>query len=56
VAANAAIASDHWDGRLPREAHFVELLRTRYPRAKVADLTPVLDELRSVKSPRGCGR
>jgi Xaa-Pro aminopeptidase len=52
VAANAAIASDPWDGRLPRETRFVELLRIRYPRAKVEDLTPMLDELRSVKSAR----
>ncbi len=50
--ANAAIAADPWDGNLPREARFVELLRTRNWRASVKDLTPVLDELRSVKSPR----
>lgn len=51
-AANAAIASDYWDGRVSREAHFVNLLRTRAPRADVRDLTPILDEMRSVKSPR----
>ncbi|HEV3166672.1 MAG TPA: aminopeptidase P N-terminal domain-containing protein [Isosphaeraceae bacterium] len=50
--ANAAIAADFWDGRLSREAQFVALLRTRLPRADVRDLTPILDELRSVKSPR----
>ena len=50
--ANAAIASDYWDGRVSREAHFVNLLRTRAPRAEVRDLTPILDEMRSVKSPR----
>lgn len=52
IAANAIIASDYWDGRLPREARFVELLRARYQRTKVQDLTPILDELRSVKSTR----
>ncbi|HET8546707.1 MAG TPA: aminopeptidase P N-terminal domain-containing protein, partial [Bryobacteraceae bacterium] len=52
VAANASIASDPWDGRLPRESHFGGLLQARYPRARILDLTPVLDELRSVKSPR----
>ncbi len=52
VAANAGIAADYWDGRLPREAHFLELLRARYPRARVQDFTPILDELRSIKSPR----
>ncbi len=50
--ANAGIAADYWDGRISREANFVNLLRTRFPRAEVKDLTPVLDELRSVKSPR----
>ncbi len=50
--ANAAIAADYWDGRVSREAHFVNLLRTRAPRADVQDLTPILDEMRSVKSPR----
>jgi Xaa-Pro aminopeptidase len=52
VSANAGIAADYWDGRLPREAHFVELLRSRHPRMRVLDLTPILDDLRSVKSDR----
>lgn len=50
--ANAAISNDPWDGRISREQHFAALLRARYPRAKVEDLTPIIDELRSVKSPR----
>lgn len=50
--ANAAIANDPWDGRLSREQHFAGLLRARYPRAKVEDLSHILDELRSLKSPR----
>ncbi len=52
VAANATTAADYWDSRLPREAQFAGLLRARFPRAKVLDFTPILDELRSVKSPR----
>src|SRR5215510_7682776 len=52
LGANAAIAADYWDGRVSREAHFVQLLRTRFPRVEVRDLTPILDELRSIKSPR----
>jgi len=52
VASDAGVAGDYWDGRLPRQLHFVELLRTRYPRAEIRDLTPILDEMRSVKSPR----
>ena len=51
-AADASIANDFWDGRLSREGRFVELLRTRHPRAQVRDLTPILDEIRGVKSPR----
>ena len=50
--ANAAIANDPWDGRISREQHFAGLLRARYPRAKIEDLTPIIDELRSLKSPR----
>jgi Xaa-Pro aminopeptidase len=50
VQSRAAIAADYWDGGLPRERRFVELLRSRHPRAKIEDLTPILDDLRSVKS------
>ena len=32
-AANAAIAADYWDSRPSREGQFVQLLRTRFPRA-----------------------
>jgi Xaa-Pro aminopeptidase len=49
---NAAIAADHWDGRIPREARLAELLRTRFWHSRIKDLTPILDEMRSVKSPR----
>lgn len=49
--ANASIATDYWDGRLPRETQFANLIRARYPRATVLDLTATLDEMRSVKSP-----
>jgi len=52
IAANAAIAAEYWDGRVPREAQFASLLGARYPRAEVADLSPILDELRNIKSPR----
>jgi Xaa-Pro aminopeptidase len=52
VSANTAILNDYWDGRLSRESRFAELLRARNPRAHIEDLTPILDELRSVKSPR----
>lgn len=51
-AANLGLLNDPWDGRLPREARFAELLRARFPRSEIRDLSPVLDELRAVKSPR----
>jgi Xaa-Pro aminopeptidase len=51
-AANAAITADIWDGRLSREAHFVKLLQARFPGNEVRNLTPILDEIRSIKSPR----
>ncbi|HEY4612550.1 MAG TPA: Xaa-Pro aminopeptidase, partial [Bacteroidota bacterium] len=50
--ANVGIATDYWDGRLSREGQFIQLLRMRIPRVEVRDLSPILDELRSVKSPR----
>jgi Xaa-Pro aminopeptidase len=52
LSSNAAIAADYWDGRVSREAHFIKLLQTRFPRAEIRDLTPILDEMRSIKSPR----
>jgi Xaa-Pro aminopeptidase len=52
VSANLAILNDYWDTRLSRESRFVELLRARHPRARIEDLSPILDELRSVKSAR----
>lgn len=53
--AQAAVAADPWDGRIPREQRFIGLLEARFPRNEVRDLTPVIDELRSVKSPREVG-
>lgn len=50
--ANRVIAQDPWDGQLSREQRFVGLLRSRLPEAEVRDLTPILDEMRSIKSPR----
>jgi Xaa-Pro aminopeptidase len=50
--ANLAMARDPWDGRLAREQWLAGLLRSRYPKLVVNDLTPILDEMRSVKSPR----
>jgi len=49
--ANASIAADPWDGRISRESRLVQLLRTRNRRNELKDLTPIIDRLRSVKSP-----
>jgi Xaa-Pro aminopeptidase len=48
----ADAANDPWDGRPSREGRFIELLASRFPRFQVQDLTPVLDRLRLIKSPR----
>ncbi len=44
--------TDPWDGRAPREARFIQLLRERLPRYEIRDLTPTLDKMRVIKSPR----
>ncbi len=52
VSANAAITRDYWDTRPSREANLVQLLKTRLPKREVRNLTPILDEIRAVKTPR----
>ena len=52
LAAETARANDSWDGTVARQRRFVELLRVRQPRAEIRDLNPILDEMRSIKSPR----
>jgi Xaa-Pro aminopeptidase len=49
---NASILDDPWDGRLPRESQFVALLRARNATADVRNLSPILDDLRAIKSAR----
>ncbi len=51
LAAQARVAADPWDGRPAREAHFVRLLKERFPQFEVRDLSPVLDAMRTIKSP-----
>ena len=50
--AEAIEASDPWGGRTSRSAHFLGLLRSRAPQLVVADLSPVLDNMRMIKSER----
>lgn len=42
--------NDPWDGRPSREAYFVGLLHARFPTIGVKDLTPILDQMRLIKS------
>ncbi len=46
----ARTAADPWDGRPAREAHFVRLVKERFPQFEVRDLSPTLDAIRTIKS------
>ena len=52
VSAELARVNDPWDGAGARQRRFVELLRARHPQSEVKNLNPILDTLRSIKSPR----
>ncbi|WP_394792909.1 aminopeptidase P N-terminal domain-containing protein [Armatimonas sp.] len=46
------VAKDPWDGEVSRGARFRARLNAVLPRAELRDLTPILDALRVIKSPR----
>ena len=46
------VMADPLDGRLTRSAHIVDVVRRRYPQIEVRNLSPIVDELRLIKSPR----
>jgi Xaa-Pro aminopeptidase len=48
----ADAAADPWDGRPSREGQFVSRIEARFPALSVKDLTPILDEMRLIKSGR----
>ena len=52
IRTTADIASDPWDGSPSREGRFIGLIRERFPQFEIKDLTPTLDRLRLIKSPR----
>jgi Xaa-Pro aminopeptidase len=52
VAHAMATATDPWDGRMSREAAFIQRLRAVAPGVEIRDLDPILDVMRFVKSPR----
>jgi len=47
----ARLASDPWDGRLTRATQFIANIRQRFPHVTLHNLTPIMDELRSIKTP-----
>ncbi len=48
----ASVASDPWDGQESRESHFIGLFSKQFPQFEIRDLSPQIDEMRSVKSER----
>ena len=52
VALWRATKADPWDGRVSREEQFVEKLKAQATPATVADLDPIVDALRLIKSAR----
>jgi Xaa-Pro aminopeptidase len=52
LSAQARRASDPWDGQSSRESRFRSLIAARVPQLEVHDLSPILDALRTIKSPR----
>jgi Xaa-Pro aminopeptidase len=45
-------SNDPWDGRGSREAAFLASIRARFPQYEIRNLTPELDRIRLIKSPR----
>jgi len=48
----ADLATDPFEGGLSRAGNFTAKLKERFPNLTIADLSPVLDNLRLIKSPR----
>ncbi|KAB2880640.1 aminopeptidase P family protein [bacterium] len=54
--------NDPWDGRIPKETNFANLVKTRFPGVAIKDIAPVLHAMRWVKDEkeiaviRECGR
>jgi Xaa-Pro aminopeptidase len=46
----ADAASDPWDGAPSREGRLIRLLRERFPGFEIKNLSPILDDLRLIKS------
>ncbi len=46
----ARTMADPWDGSPTRESRFVEKIKHQFPQFEIRDLSPILDELRLIKS------
>lgn len=45
------VANDPWDGRPTRESHFISRIESRFTQFDIEDLSPILDQMRLIKSP-----
>ena len=48
----ARVTSDQWDSQSTREARFKNLIMERFPQFEIRDLSPILDAMRLIKSPK----
>lgn len=48
----ARTSADPWDGQPTREALFINKIQERAPQFEIRDLSPVLDSMRLIKSPK----
>lgn len=46
----ARTAADPWDGRVSKESLFIDKLTSQFPQFQINDLSPILDEMRLIKS------
>ncbi|MDX1939615.1 MAG: Xaa-Pro peptidase family protein [Saprospiraceae bacterium] len=46
----SSVTNDPWDGRPSGEGQFINLLKERYPQFEIRDLSPILDNMRNIKS------
>ena len=49
---HARAAADPWDSSTTRESRFIKLIKDRFPEFKIRDLSPLLDSMRLIKSPK----
>jgi len=50
--AQARAAANPWDGRPAREVLLIQKLNERFPQFEISDLSPILDAMRVIKSPK----